>query len=581
MALYMRQRFDAWDGGFPQDDSGNGRNGTAVNMVPADVVPGKLNDCFEFAATKYVNFGNIFDLERTQPFSYAGWFQTSSAGTMYLVSSALTSTTRVKGIIFDGGKIYFRLQNTYNSNEIRVSTTAAYHDGAWHHLAITYHGSSDANGVTIYVDGSPVSVTLDKNNLTATIITGTYFQVAGHLGTQYSWVGKIDEFHLFNHELSQAEVTALLGDVYAKINIKGNGVYVPSGDTTPSLLDGTDFGSVTVGGLSDEVFTVENLGGAELNLTGTPAVVLSGMHPGDFSVAAQPSTPVAAYGSEAFTLRFEPTLAGVRSAVVSIGNDDIDENPYTFSIWGAGSPPPATPNSPDIMAVTDNNDGITGSATVADVDNACKVYTRRWDVDLEPTDWVLQGQLGADGDQALTGLTTGQWEVMAQNVGSGGELSIIDTAPLYITDSSVAVLDQAMEAVATELNTMALEDEASNVIAAAVELPPIFEEVATATIKVFPETDTPTPDHSKLNTVVYRIAVAICQRTTTDAQQGNILYNRQRIQDRFVGNRLPGLPLLYCQGGTSPMTVNLERLLEDKSWVSAVILEFTALRARG
>ena len=50
------------------------------------------------------------------------------------------------------------------------------------------------------------------------------------------------------------------------------------------------------------------------------------------------TTPVGASGGTTpFTITFDPTTTGLRSATVSIANDDSDENPYTFDIQGTGS----------------------------------------------------------------------------------------------------------------------------------------------------------------------------------------------------------------------------------------------------
>src|SRR5690606_1557971 len=41
-----------------------------------------------------------------------------------------------------------------------------------------------------------------------------------------------------------------------------------------------------------------------------------------------------------FQITFSPTTTGEKTAIVSIANDDSDENPYTFTITGEGINPP-------------------------------------------------------------------------------------------------------------------------------------------------------------------------------------------------------------------------------------------------
>ena len=122
-----------------------------------------------------------------------------------------------------------------------------------------------------------------------------------------------------------------------EIDVRGGGKLVASGDVSPTALDGTHFGSVSVGsGFKDSTFTIQNVGDAPLALTGTPAVSIAGPEAGDFSVTSQPVSPVAPGGTATFTVRFDPSARGLRTATVSIANNDSTENPYTFTVQGGG-----------------------------------------------------------------------------------------------------------------------------------------------------------------------------------------------------------------------------------------------------
>lgn len=126
----------------------------------------------------------------------------------------------------------------------------------------------------------------------------------------------------------------------AEINIKGGSISIPSGSTAVNALNNTLFAATDLGSSSvEKTFTIENLGLTVLNLTGSPVVKLEGDHPADFTITEQPAAAtVGINGSLTFKVKFNPTTADVRSAVVSIGNDDPtgSENPYTFRIQGKG-----------------------------------------------------------------------------------------------------------------------------------------------------------------------------------------------------------------------------------------------------
>jgi hypothetical protein len=137
------------------------------------------------------------------------------------------------------------------------------------------------------------------------------------------------------------------------IAITGNGVTIATGDATPSAADFTDFGNATIGvSTVSRNFRVSNTGSALLTLTGAPNVSIGGAHPGDFVVTAQPGASVLSVIPFQFTVQFNPTAAGARTATVSILNDVPGKSPYTFAITGNG-----TALSPEI-AVTGNGQDI-------------------------------------------------------------------------------------------------------------------------------------------------------------------------------------------------------------------------------
>lgn len=111
-------------------------------------------------------------------------------------------------------------------------------------------------------------------------------------------------------------------------------IEIVNGDNTPSSTDHTDFGTQLLSTNFDRVFKIENIGNLDLNLTGSPdEVILTGSP--YFSVIQQPVLSTLGNGvSTTFTVRYNPLLQGIHTAIVNIPNNDFDENPYTFTIQG-------------------------------------------------------------------------------------------------------------------------------------------------------------------------------------------------------------------------------------------------------
>ncbi len=132
-------------------------------------------------------------------------------------------------------------------------------------------------------------------------------------------------------DTSDADFTISSAGIPAEINIKQGTKNIPH------KIGSYDFGKVNLGYGIPVTFTIENRGGVNLDLTGSPRVRITGANAGDFEVTVQPSTPILPIESTNFEITFTPTAVGPRVATVSIPNTDSDENPYQFSLAGTGS----------------------------------------------------------------------------------------------------------------------------------------------------------------------------------------------------------------------------------------------------
>jgi N-acetylneuraminic acid mutarotase len=95
-----------------------------------------------------------------------------------------------------------------------------------------------------------------------------------------------------------------------------------------------DFGNLSVGSSTNLVFFVKNLTAS--NLTGlTPT--LDGPDAAMFSLISNPVGPVAGpNGTTAFTVRFNPTTGGAKTAAIHIASNDPDESPFDITLTGTG-----------------------------------------------------------------------------------------------------------------------------------------------------------------------------------------------------------------------------------------------------
>ncbi|MEZ4862378.1 MAG: choice-of-anchor D domain-containing protein [Caldilineaceae bacterium] len=214
----------------------------------------------------------------------------------------------------------------------------------------------------------------------------------------------------------------LAATALAEVDVKGNGVSIASGDTTPSPSDHSDFGSVNVSsGTVVRTFTIQNTGNAALSVS-TPTV--SGDHAGDFAITSAPAASVAANDSTTFQITFDPSALGVRTATVSIVNNDSDENSYTFAIQGTGTLP-----APNLSIPTTPRDASTGSLSVPVnfVGNGANIASVGFSLDYDEACLSFDAtDSDTDGiPDAITGLPNGfQTTISHNSADSSGELDL-------------------------------------------------------------------------------------------------------------------------------------------------------------
>lgn len=122
----------------------------------------------------------------------------------------------------------------------------------WHHIAIVYDHSSDANSPTIYVDGVEVSVTVKQApSGSSEEDTGTFY--VGNIDTpDRHWDGMLAEFAVWDRGLTEAEIRQVFGGI-SPTSVQGADLLLywpivgdsPEVDESGNGNDGTVSGTTT------------------------------------------------------------------------------------------------------------------------------------------------------------------------------------------------------------------------------------------------------------------------------------------------------------------------------------------------
>ena len=123
----------------------------------------------------------------------------------------------------------------------------------------------------------------------------------------------------------------------------------PAGTALVDGLATVAFGNVLVGGNASRSFTIKNSGGAPL--TGL-SVTFDGIDAASFAATINPAVSVPAGGTTTFTVRFDSTSAGSKTAALHLANNDSDESPFDVALTARALAPNAD----------DDGDGVTNEA---------------------------------------------------------------------------------------------------------------------------------------------------------------------------------------------------------------------------
>lgn len=159
---------------------------------------------------EYVNIGNItaLDFDFDDPFSYSLWSKSTDSGGKFIEKKDGNGT---KWETTGMGDFKFTLKDSTN-DEIKVKATVKpteLEDGEWHHYVVTYDGSNLGSGITMYIDGSSIALTIEKDEGLIDLSNSGSFNIGADSNGNGNVEGNLDEVSVWDKELSAAEITEI------------------------------------------------------------------------------------------------------------------------------------------------------------------------------------------------------------------------------------------------------------------------------------------------------------------------------------------------------------------------------------
>lgn len=206
------------------DESGQGNNASCTTCPTLGQASASVDhgSAAQFTGTQSLTVSNqsAFNFASSQPFTLSVWVSfTDTAAIKEILSKYVLSfgTFGYRLALLGDERVEFSLR--HGSTGVVVQTAAPVLAG-WRHIAVTYNGEGNANGVVIYVDGEAVPLaSAVLNNLSGAAQSGQPLVIAGSTNR---FNGYMDEVMVFARMLSNAEVRDLFnaGSVCKKVDSK-------------------------------------------------------------------------------------------------------------------------------------------------------------------------------------------------------------------------------------------------------------------------------------------------------------------------------------------------------------------------
>ncbi len=186
------------------------QDGDSVNYLD---ISGRFNSYLQFPNASddivVIDDATMQDLPTGGGVTIEAWIRTASG------TAAQNGRILDKGVVDSGGYAFFVqtanelvFEADFDSTNGKWSSTATVlTDGTWHHVAVTYDGSSVANDPIMYVDGVSVSVTEDTTPVGSYVSdVGNSLLIGNSSPGSAHFVGDIDEVRLWSDIRTVSEI---------------------------------------------------------------------------------------------------------------------------------------------------------------------------------------------------------------------------------------------------------------------------------------------------------------------------------------------------------------------------------------
>lgn len=200
-----------------------------IDKLPIQV-DGRFGKALKLQGESWLDMGkDRYFYDRNDAFSIGIWFNivdSSASGPLFARSGSLFNGKRGYQVeLLDDRRFSASLNHVFPANSLEIQTTTPVPIDTWHHLMLTYDGSSRAAGLRLYLNGEQAETEIKVDNLSQSLLKalnheGKLTNWGGGGNLSIGWLGansptldsvSVDAFKVFERRLTDLEVAHVFG----------------------------------------------------------------------------------------------------------------------------------------------------------------------------------------------------------------------------------------------------------------------------------------------------------------------------------------------------------------------------------
>ena len=182
------------------------------------LIEGKFGRATQLTGENGFTFGKTGHFNRADAFTFSLWLRTPSHAPRFVVAhhskAPVDAGSRGYELLLEDGKVAFGLHHMWPGNSLKVASKKILPTNEWVHVAVSYDGSSRAQGVKVFINGAPAETEVIRDALSKDITyggeepelaIGNRFRDAGFKD------GAVDELQVYDRALASIEIAQIAG----------------------------------------------------------------------------------------------------------------------------------------------------------------------------------------------------------------------------------------------------------------------------------------------------------------------------------------------------------------------------------